>query len=178
MSDEPVEPVKRKPGRQPKVPKPTSAQMEEVLKAIAQGCADRECFRLLGIHERNWYRWMEMGEQGKEPYRQFRQQIETAKAELLRRCSATVVRAIAGRTIEVHPRTRNFPDGRVETIQAGRTIHEPGDAELALKLLRIKSPDWRDVSVIGKVPDGQDPNGPLTAAEAAVFRLLTGGGKE
>lgn len=172
---EPVEP--KPPGRQPKVPKPTSAQMEEVIKAIAQGCADRECYRLLGIGQRTWYKWMEMGEQGKAPYRQFRQQIETAKAELLRRCSATVVRAIAGRTVEIHPRTRTNPaTGEVTILQAGRTVHEPGDAELALKLLRIKSPDWRDVSVIGKVPDGADPNGPMTAAEAAVFRLLTGGG--
>lgn len=167
-------------GRKAKVPPPTSAQMAEVLDAIANGSSDRVCCMLIGVHPATFYRWMELGDgpRARSPYREFREQVERAKGNLLKKCARTLVaNAASARVTEIEPKTITHPDGRIEVVTPGRKIIEPGDPNVALKILRVKDRQaWGEVSVMARVGEGEDPHGEATPAELEVFRILTSGG--
>jgi hypothetical protein len=67
----------RKPGRKTKL---TDEVQERIVAAIRGGNYQDVAARYAGIGERTFYAWMERGEKGEEPYAQFQQAVESAKA--------------------------------------------------------------------------------------------------
>lgn len=102
--------AKKPTGRRPKVPCPTDPQMADVLPAASNGSSERVCQMLIGVSHTTWFRWMQEAEGGRQPFRDFRDRIDRAKAVLLNRCSQTIVaNAACARVTEYAPVTRTGP---------------------------------------------------------------------
>ncbi len=167
-------PTEKRTGRRPKVPCPTAPQMAEVLAAASNGSSEKVCQMLIGVSHTTWFRWQEEAEKGRQPYRDFRDKIDRAKATMLDRCAQAVVAGVAsGRVTEIAAVTRTFPDGTVEVIRPARTIREPGDPSVALKVLRVKDSEWREQAAAPPVAAAPGADS-LTDYELGVYRALMG----
>ncbi len=72
---------KRKVGRRPKL---DAERTQALLGLLRAGCDVRHAVMQIGIGERTFYRWMELGERKARPeFWQFRQSVERAQAEAI-----------------------------------------------------------------------------------------------
>ena len=68
----------------------TTELQARVCAEIERGVWDYVAAQAAGIGQRTFYRWMEYGEQGKKPYRQFWQDVMEARAKSRARREAAV----------------------------------------------------------------------------------------
>jgi hypothetical protein len=52
-----------------------------LLEALRRGAFDWVAAEAAGIHRRTFYRWLERGEAGEEPYAQFAREVQRARAQ-------------------------------------------------------------------------------------------------
>lgn len=71
----------------------TPALIERARELRAKGCSDQAIFTLLGIGKTTFYTWLQKGEKGKSPYRDFWDAIKKGESELEETCVNGILEA-------------------------------------------------------------------------------------
>jgi len=71
----------------------TPELQQQICDLLAMGNYADDVCDIVGIGETTFYRWLQEGEAGKEPYREFRESIKKAQAQAVARAVAGIQRA-------------------------------------------------------------------------------------
>jgi transposase len=77
-------------GRHSSLTELSDASRDIILREIQRGASSESAAAMADIHERTFYRWLEKGKAGREPYAQFASDVEVAKRAWQRDCETAI----------------------------------------------------------------------------------------
>lgn len=96
-----------------------------ITQAIAAGNYQRTAMKLAGIGESTFYQWLELGRQGRKPYKEFAESVEKAQAQAEAR-NVAIIEQAASESWQAAAwwLERRFPDdwGRKERVEHGGNV--------------------------------------------------------
>lgn len=162
----------------------------EVQKALVEaatvGATDEMCCSYAGIGKSTMYRWLEQGEAGRSPYREFREAFTRAREKCAVSDLATISEAARGIVVTYAGYTKRHPkktithkDGRVEVIEAWeevippRSEKRPGDWRAAGWRLAHRYPENFGKLVVENRHTNETGSGPVRVEGAPDLRGVT-----